>query len=351
MDLTDLQVELRSIEQRIAALHLEIDKMKPRTEEKKRADFEKITKLARKHPLMNSEISSIPEPDRRQLIGGLSGLLLADGGDNYEGLLYLSRLSRGWGIEFSAEDIYKEGIKFSSENAEKVCSVLQKYKYTYLVEAFVIAGLAEEERDEKFSMIADMAVLMGCDKEEVQVTAQVAKCRLMEKWELLKELPEPSRPRWLGKFGGYIPKEWIIGQRICCGRLQETIWKDVILYSSGQRVGRKKHPCVIKKRVETGSVVKKGDFILEYEEGNDVEESNNAILSMFLLGTKKNEPGVKKTITAPCNGVVFFIKDNRKSEIQEKVDEYLAVYVVSYFDEYKDFIKWYTELQAGREKE
>lgn len=39
MNLTDLQVELRLIEEHIAGLHNEIENMKPKTEEQKIIDF------------------------------------------------------------------------------------------------------------------------------------------------------------------------------------------------------------------------------------------------------------------------------------------------------------------------
>lgn len=326
MDLTDLQVELRSIEQRIAALHLEIEKMKPKTPEEKRADFDAITKLARKYPLTNSVISSVSEPVRKQLIGGLTSLLQPYEKDCYEGLLYLSRLSWGCGMEFSAEEIYRAGLEFSLEGIERACAVLQKYKYTYLVEAFVIAGLVEEKWNEKLVVIADVAALMGCDQEEVQVTAQVAKCRLTGNWELLKVLSAPSKSRWLGKFAEYIPQEWIIKQRIFCGSICNKKWTGsggtYYSFLGGKTESQEMRSCLIKKRVQAGSIVKRGEVILEYEEA----DKTTAVY------------------TAPCNGVAFFINENRKGKVQDKPDQYLTVYVVSYFDVYGDFCKWHTAI-------
>lgn len=351
MDLTDLQVELCSIEQRIAALHLEIEKMKPQTEKEKKENFEAITKLARKHPLTNSVMSSVPEPIRKQLIGGLSSLLQTDEKDSYEGLLYLLRLSCGWGLELSAEDIYRAGLKFNLEDIEKSCAVLQEYKHTYLVETFVIAGLAEEKWNEKLVAIADMAVLMKCDKEEVQVTAQVAKCRLTGDWDSLKELPVPSGSRWMGKLGEYIPKEWIIGQRIRCGCLCETKWEHpyigfgFFMLPVSDKPPVEKHPCIIKSKVQAGNIVRKGSFLLEYEEE---EESNN---NTGLYRVEESKPRVKKTITAPCNGIVYFIENNIKRVIQNqnKYDKYLNVYVISYFDKYEDLCEWHKEHQHEKE--
>lgn len=51
MNFTELQMELRSIEEHISQLHNEIEKMKPQIEEEKKTDFEAISRLARKHPV------------------------------------------------------------------------------------------------------------------------------------------------------------------------------------------------------------------------------------------------------------------------------------------------------------
>ncbi|MGN0421680.1 MAG: hypothetical protein ACI4EY_02980 [Lachnospiraceae bacterium] len=46
MNLTELQIQLRFIEDHISALQVEIEKMKPQPEDEKKAMFEKITKMA-----------------------------------------------------------------------------------------------------------------------------------------------------------------------------------------------------------------------------------------------------------------------------------------------------------------
>ena len=51
MNLTELQIQLRSIEEHISDLQAEIEKMKPQPEDEKKAMFEKITELASKYPL------------------------------------------------------------------------------------------------------------------------------------------------------------------------------------------------------------------------------------------------------------------------------------------------------------
>lgn len=78
MNLTDLQLELRSIEEHIANLHSEIEKMKPQPEKEKKADFEQITKLAEKNPITINSISEAGIETKKIIISSLAYMLLLD---------------------------------------------------------------------------------------------------------------------------------------------------------------------------------------------------------------------------------------------------------------------------------
>jgi len=83
LNLTELQVELRTIEDRLSVLHNEIEKMKPKTDEEKKTDYEALTKLALKHPLGNRTISNAPEDIKKLFFSGLSYMILSDETDIY----------------------------------------------------------------------------------------------------------------------------------------------------------------------------------------------------------------------------------------------------------------------------
>lgn len=347
MNLTDLQVELRSIEERIAKLHFEIEKMKlkPKPEEEKKADFKTITKLAKQHMITDLRISSASEVIRKQFVSSLSYLLLTEEKDIYERLLYLCRISQGCGLNLSAEDIYKAGLEFEFKDMKELCTDLQEYKYSYLVEAFIIANLSEETSTEIWAVIADIAKLMECDKEEIQVIGQVAKSRLLDDSELLKRIPRPSKNRWSGKFVEYIPEQWLEKKRIHCKTICIDKYKRLDLevdLEAMQNGFKTEYPCVIKDRLPCGSVVQKGDTLLTYDEEviKSGEKNSNSFMLFLLSKTTTIE---KRNITAPCDGIVFYAEYDKKGEISDKMDKYIAVFVVSYFDEYASFCKWYAE--------
>ncbi len=365
MNLTDLQVELRSIENQIARLHLEIEKMKPRPEDEKKADFETITKLAKQNMISNLRISSASETVCKQFVSSLSYLLLTGENDIYERLLYLCRISQGCGLGWSAEEIYKAGLEFEFKDMKELCTDLQEYRYFYLVEAFIIANLSEEASAEVLAVIADIAKLMECDKEEIQVIGQVARSLLLNNAELLKQIPAPSRNRWCGKFIEYVPEEWLEEQRIYCNticidRYVSSVDKSFcaskgMKFDDNARVWyEEKHPCVIKKRVPAGSVVKKGDTLLTYyEEVIKSEKVTGSLFSPFMASAISSDATMdveKKSIIAPCDGIVFYVNDYKKGKILDKVDKYMAVFVVSFFDDYDCFCNWYHKSYTDKKK-
>lgn len=355
-------MELRSIEEHISQLHTEIEKMKPQTDEQKKTDFDAITKLAKQHPIDGIGITNASEVLQKEFVNSLSYLLLSEEKDIYVRLLYLSRLAIGCGIKETAEDIYKSGLEFESKDIEKVSLDLQQYRYSYLIEAFIIANLSEEAPVNMLTVIADMAGVMGCDKEEIRVLAQVAKSRLLENLDILKKIPIPSKNRWSGKLGDYIPEEWIVSQRIECiticteknqkkntsstygGLFAAMNAKDSV---NGSKSYDTKTPCVIKHRPQDGSIVKKGDSVLVYEEEVKRKPKTNATgssLAIIKTWSSLEDETVKETriIKAPCDGIAFYDKKKTKGKVKEQEDEYFTAYVVSIFDEYNDFHKWFT---------
>lgn len=322
MNLTELQYELRDIEKHISQLHFEIENMKPKTEGEKKKDFDVITRLAKQHPIKGLGISNASDVQKKLFISSLSYLLLAEEKNMYARLLYLCRLAYGINLKMTVEDIYTLGLEFESKDINILGMDSEKFKYSYLIEAFIIANLSEGTSTKNLSTIADMAEIMGCDREEIRVLAQIAKSKLMDNLDVVNCIPLPSKNRWTGKFKDYISKSWIESQREKC---IEICTKKYFKIGSFPLSIKEKIPCIVKNKVESGSVVKNGTTIIEYEE--EVNESYTVKKKL-------------RIITAPKDGIAFFAKTKKKSAFSGKEDEYLCVYVVSYFDEYSDFCKW-----------
>lgn len=336
MNLTDLQMELRSIEAHIANLHGEIEKMKPQPEKEKKADFEQITTLAAKNPIERISVKNAPIEIKKLFFSSLSYVLLQEEADFYNRILYLCRLAKGCGFDTTAENLYKLGLEFEMNDLNKLCQVISDYKYTYLVEMLIMANISDEASENIFAIITDFASAFEISKEELRVLGMTAKGVLIDNVNFILGMPTPSKNMWSGKLKDYLSKAWIEQHRIDCGLLytkkyivdkNETIdsFVERCIFGLGPPC-KEEIPCEIKKCVQTGTIVKKGDVICTYNENEE------------------------KNIKAPCDGVAFFVDVKKNGEIKDIEDEYIAIYVVSYFDDYSDFSAWYKEKFDSMEK-
>lgn len=338
MNLTDLQLELRSIEENIANLHSEIEKMKPQPAEEKKADFKQITKLAEKNPIKINSIFEATIETQKIIISSLAYMLLLDESDFYSRLLYLCRLAKGCGYDVTAEDIYKSGLEFEMSDINNLCNTIAEYKYSYLVEALLIANYSKEASVEVLSLIADVAQLLDVSKEQLRVLGTTAKGVLMNDMDILLDIPVPSKNMWSGKLRDYLTIQWIEDKRYSCGILctKQYVKRANTIFSALGNISADEYkelsPCTIKKRLQAGSIVRKGDVICSYIE----QEQKEAYYSA----------SKEKSIVAPCDGIVYFV-DGKKNDIKkDKSDKFIAIYVVSYFDDYSEFVVWHQKKFA-----
>ena len=173
-----------------------------------------------------------------------------------------------------------------------LCRDLWDDKYAYLTEAFMIAGLSEDVRN-FMPVVADLAQMFDCDKEEIRVIAQVAKSVLEDNTDILNEIQVTVPERWCGQFRDYIPYKWIIDQRIKCDEICTVRWMGKYEYdeedetcntnkkalgfmdqiSKALQEEEKRQPAIVRMQLENGSLVKKGESVLECDEQTVVKES------------------------------------------------------------------------------
>lgn len=345
MNLTDLQVELRLIEEHIAGLHNEIENMKPKTEEQKIIDFNQITILADKNIVVNDDIKMMSEQTKKLVISSLAYIILKDKNDFYNRILYLTRLAKGSEFNVSAEDIYRYGLEFELKDIDNLIQDADEYKYTYIIEALITVNNSENASSDMLSIIADIADMFGISKEELRVLGVVAKSVLIGNMDNILKMPIPSENIWSGKLTNYLPQKWIEKNRKFCERICVEKYVNVGNYQSliyGANYIKEK-ACEIIKMAQVGDIVKKGDVICTYREYVYESQSElDMILHRRKLAYDDSDYNITgKTIIAPCNGIVFSINDEKCGESKVNPDKYISIYIVSYFDDYDDFYSWY----------
>lgn len=365
MDLTELQIQLRSIEDHISALQIEIEKMKPQPEDEKNAMFENVSKIAEQFPLNNKQFPEMTAAQKKDYITCLAYITLADKNKIYEKLLYLCRLSYGMGLSISSEEILRMGMEVDKSYFNMACSELKRWRYSFLTDSLILANITEEATDATFSVIADLAKIMGCNKKEnLRVVAYVAKAVLTDNMDILLQLPVPDENLWMGQFKQHIPFSWIRSQRIYCGKICTELRKKATTVSRGFlgigssiSLADSKKPYIIKKRLQSGTVVRKGAELIVYEKGDTLidygkeplpEEAvtealvtalkNISILGRASSSTDEKQAGKNQNcIYAPCNGVAFFNEVEENDTAKNETRKCLYAYVISYFDDCTEF--------------
>lgn len=235
-------------------------------------------------------------------------------------------------METCVEELYQAGLTFQTEDMERISMDFQELKYAFLTDALVIANISGEASEKEISLIADVARVFGCEKWEIKIAGLVAKGILTGEWNILDETPAPKKNRGniAENYKGLISEKWLISHRRECGRL--CVEKNDSIRGNFFLEGKPDYICTVEKRLQAGERVKKGDVLVTF---------------CSMRGSMKSE---KKAITAPCDGIVFFLKDSRKDDGSGKEDKYLVVYVVSCFDVYQDFLNWYSQNKKMQEE-
>ena len=365
MNLTDLQVELRQIGDRLDQLHREIEKMKPKSEDEQQAAFASINKLAAQAPLGSDTLFNAEPSVKKTFLQSLAYLIVSAGQDVNARLLYLCRLAQGVGAgidtEMSAEALCKAGLEYKADDLRELAQLPQKLKYIFLVEALIAAHTAPESAPSLYAAIADAAEIMQCDQEELRVSAAVAKGRLLGNYDGLDELPQPLRHKWNGKFADYIPYVWLSQRRVKCAELclfeysKKTDMRPLWLEKFGGRRGPafdKTAVCTVLNSLSAGESVQPGQRIMTYQakefDRKQASKSLFGLPSARLDSLMEDHPElfeefsrvVPHTVKAPCAGTVFTVNTTKKGKIEGHPDEYLEIYVVSPFDSYKVFSSW-----------
>ena len=327
MNLTELQIELRSMEENLLKLRAEIEKMKPKTKTGDEAaeTFRKVERLGKRYPIKRKWLKKEDMTTRKDYIIGLSYLTSGNKNILSERFLYLCRLAGGIGIVDSAEDIYRWGMDIDKNKFEEICSILKKNRYFFLTDAMILMNIEGTAEKEELAAVRDTAEILGCGKEELYILSHVAKAVLTDNFIPLSQIQidETEGMEWMRRMGDFVPESWLATQRTLCKKIcmKDVLRKTIFgiffkpLEEKNTGLDEEYRLCI---QVKSGTFTKKDTVLIEYEKDPDYE-------------TQKVE--------APKNGIVYYIENGKNEENEE--NKYLEIFMTSYFDNYTDFYEWY----------
>lgn len=301
MNLTELQGELRSLETQIANLQSKVQEMKPTSHTKKHSDYDKITKLAKQYALDKPYLRRESAYLRKQYIACLSPFVALDG-QVYDRLLYLTRLSLGLQLPYTAEEILHLGLNTELADLDWQFQDLEPLKYSLLTDILILANCSGCASEETLALAADYAVALGCNAEDMKITAQVAKAVLKNDFDILRDLPLPKLNCWQGVFRNHIPKAWLRSQRVLQKRLESRCASWYVPF------GLSLHVISLPTK---GCLVKKDDVLVKYTYTNSFSTATEI-----------------QTVSATKSGIAYF----EEGEDTSNNEKYIDVFVCHWMD-------------------
>lgn len=334
MDLTQLQAELRAIENKMSELQAEIEKMKPRPQADLAAGYAKIARSAKQAPVNNLLVSAADDYTKKSYLSGLAYLSFAGQPVDMDRLLYLTALSEGIEYGCEPENLVTLGMRMDENAFEAVSEAVRPHRYAFLVDALVLANIHGAAEPSVLESLAALSHILGCGVEDMKMAAQVAKAVLTQDFDALDKVPPEQAQKYAGQFAGNIPQSWLEKRRVEHIEGQpnrSSLGGGLFAILSMIDVLRRKN----RKVMANGSLVHKGNMIISY----DYESGD---------GTKTYQELSK------ADGYFYVIKRNGKTVDAEGNTHYWGktyYYVISPFDTLANLEKWHDKQHPHPEKE
>lgn len=331
MDLTQLQAELRAVENKMSELQAEIEKMKPRPQEDTAADYAKIAKAAKQNPLNNPTLKAADEHTKKSYLSGLAYLSFAGQPVDMDRLLYLTALSEGIGYGYEPESLVTLGMRMDENAFEYVSEAVRPHRISFMTDAFVLANMTGAADTSMLEALTGMAHILGCTADDMKVVAAVAKAVLTDNFDMLDNVPPAQACKYSGQFKGHIPESWLEKRRVV--HLEDKPIA-VALFRS------KKNEQV----ATVGAFVHKGDVLLSYDYEDKVLNIANALVRAAALAAKKKNTIQHYKLKSVTEGYFYVIERGRsvKNATGENVtNNERYYYVISPFDDLTSLEKWH----------
>lgn len=333
MDLTQLQAELRAVENKMSELQAEIEKMKPRSQADLAADYAKIARSAKQAPVNNLLVSAADDYTKKSYLSGLAYLSFAGQPVDMDRLLYLTALSIGIGCGYEPENLVTLGMRMDENAFEAVSEAVRPYRISFMTDAFVLANMTGAAETSMLEALTGMAHILGCTADDMKVIAAVAKAVLTQDFDALDKVSPELACQYTGQFTGNIPESWLAKRRI----VRNTMMVDS---ASLMWTMHSKEKTYVSKPPANGTTVHKNQEIAVLKNGMDTS-------------TYRAE---RVSITAPIHGIVYTLQRKEVNKLYSRgmhtaYDTLDYLYVISPFDTLANLEKWHDKQHPHPEKE
>lgn len=294
--LLDIQKELRNLESSVADINDCIKNIGSDIEELRSAeqgieiDYQKIEGLARhislsKHPLRGLQDGAACQIYLEMLLNIIrldreKELIL-------NRLVFIQWLQMEAQIDWTLEDLLKDCYTIEAASYYEILDCIPKiYRRYFIVDALIVAGLGGAANAEIYQYIADLAVILGIDAEQMRRYSLVARVALCQSFKGLTMEEMSDFIGYAKSFNCYISKQLMENAMKSMRRIIVRV-PDEGTHS-------------FKWHVQQGKSIRKGDLVASYF----ITPSRMAWSSAL------REKGTLQKIKAESAGTIFQFRDN-----------------------------------------
>lgn len=292
--LLDIQQDVRSLEKSvqevanlIKGINLDMEEFRTANQNTD-VDFSKIETLAKNISFGKHPIRKLSDGRACQIyLEMLLNIVRLDLEEevSFNRLVFIQWLQTEAEIDWTLEDLYKDCYKIKSTSYHDLLDVIpKKYREYFIVDAVIVANLGGNAITDIYEYIADLAAVLGIDKERLRALSFVAGTALCQSTGHMKKKEIAEFLMSAKSFKHYIKTD-----------ILESGFKSirqVIVELSDDEAQD------FKWKVQQGKEVKKGDIVATYSRA--LRQRGFSWMTNFIT----------EEVKAPSEGTIFQFRDN-----------------------------------------
>lgn len=188
--ITDIQLEIKEITNRLSIINNELESLKTKDKEINKIDFEKIKSVAKAYTIKGHPIEKTDEYTQKIYFIMLTSIVQLSRDDVIEKIRFLQRIIFGSNLNISIEEISKEALQISDKFIDEICTSLNNNELSinFAVDVMVVSNLCGKCSDEVMEYISGLFEVIRISREEIKFIMKISKAILMQDEMLYEDI-------------------------------------------------------------------------------------------------------------------------------------------------------------------
>lgn len=209
--ITEIQLQLRSLEHELQQLQLDLELMKPKSKFASNRDMKKlynsIDAVGKKNPIVNPNVGKNGTEETVAYLKLLTLMIPAEGDSYVQPLTYLVRIARGCNHSISPEELHRASVELDLARLEQSVSAISPALYLPLIlDGIMMSCVEGAPSSDSLELLGELGNLLNVSVGDMTVVAQLAEVLLTQDKSAFFELnPKKHYPM----LGYAVPIKWL----------------------------------------------------------------------------------------------------------------------------------------------